>query len=94
VTAWLWVLLASCGGSNSDFCERLDAARARCDEASPSPEAQAACTDSLKDCSNADLSLLDDYVSCLEEVDCTTVAVGFYDCAAMLVDLQDPSCGS
>ncbi len=83
----LWLL--GCGVP-SDFCEREAEWREGCGELVSNDELRN-CRQSVRDCAEPDLAVLDDYAECLDEATCEPEA--FFDCAAMLADLEDPRCG-
>lgn len=89
----IWLLLLACGPP-SDYCERVAAVQATCDATDPGSGDVESCLQSLKDCSDADLAVLDAFATCLDGIDCAARPREWYDCAAVLVDLDDPACGT
>lgn len=89
----MWLLLLACG-PRSDYCERVAAVQATCLATDPGAGDVGPCEESLRECSDADLAVLDAYAACLEGIDCAGKPRDYYDCAAVLADLEDPACGT
>ena len=91
----VWLLVGfGCGGTRSEYCERVAAVQSTCESTDPGAGSEDACEDSIGGCSEADLGILGEFASCIERIDCVDKPRDYYDCAAILAALGDPSCGS
>jgi len=77
-------------GLPTNFCDREVRWRESCGESVSDDEVRT-CEASVRDCSEDDIAVLDEYAGCLAGAECESEA--FFDCAAVLASLQDPRCG-